>query len=223
MSIFDRAGLDARSWLVSLWSSRRIIISGLAGFLFSLLILRGPAFEVDKAATLAVYDAGAGLALPAWVVASVGHLLWMPLAFWLYVFRKDRYEWTSAVLIAVATVLSMVSVDLLKAVLMLERPPEVMGLGIMYRPEGFGVPTNFAFPSGHTSRAFTLAAVVWGRYVKWRLPFAALAVATGVSMIVIGRHFLSDVIAGAFAGMMIGTWMVNLARSRSERGPVTNR
>jgi len=216
MSIFGMAGLDARTWLVSLWSSRRIIISGLAGFSFSLLILRGPAFEVDKAATLAVYDAGAGLALAAWAVASVGHLLWMPLAFWLYVFRKDRHEWTSAVLIAVATVLSMVSVDLLKAVLMLERPPEVMGLGIMYRPEGFGVPTNFAFPSGHTSRAFTLAAVVWGRYVKWRLPFAALAVATGVSMMVIGRHFLSDVIAGAFVGMMIGTWMVNLARSRSE-------
>ncbi|HEY4657195.1 MAG TPA: phosphatase PAP2 family protein, partial [Candidatus Bathyarchaeia archaeon] len=168
------------------------------------------------AATLAVYDAGAGLTLAAWAVASVGHLLWMPLAFWLYVFRKDRHEWTSAVLIAVATVLSMVSVDLLKAVLMLERPPEVMGLGIMYRPEGFGVPTNFAFPSGHTSRAFTLAAVVWGRYVKSRLPFAALAVATGVSMMVIGRHFLSDVIAGAFVGMMIGTWMVNLARSRSE-------
>src|SRR3972149_9705650 len=92
MSIFGMAGLDARTWLVSLWSSRRIIISGLAGFSFSLLILRGPAFEVDKAATLAVYDAGAGLALAAWAVASVGHFLWMPLAFWLYVIRKDLQE-----------------------------------------------------------------------------------------------------------------------------------
>ncbi|HEY4656984.1 MAG TPA: hypothetical protein VIH34_00685, partial [Candidatus Bathyarchaeia archaeon] len=94
MPLFNRAGLDARSWAVSLWSSRRIIIAGLAGFLFSLLILRGPAFEADRAATLAVYDAGAGLTLAAWAVASVGHLLWMPLAFWLYVFRKDRHEWT---------------------------------------------------------------------------------------------------------------------------------
>lgn len=218
MSFISRAGLDARSWLVSLRASWRSIIIGLAGFLLSLMILRGPAFEADKSATLAVYYNGSGAALAAWLVASVGHALWMPLAFWLYVFRKGRYEWTSAVLIAVATILSMVLVDLLKVTFMLPRPPDVGGLGIMYRPEGLGVPTNFAFPSGHTSRAFTLAAVAWGRYAKWRIPFAILAVSTGVSMVVIGRHFVSDVIAGAFIGMMIGTWAVNLARSRSDGG-----
>jgi undecaprenyl-diphosphatase len=181
----------------------------------SLLILRGPAFEADKAATLAVYDVGSDFAWTAWVVASVGYALWMPLTFWLYAFRKDRYEWTSAVLIAVATILSIVLVDLLKAVLMLERPP-ALGLGIVYRPEVFGEPTNFAFPSGHASRAFTLAAVAGGRYAKWRVPFVTLAILTGISMIIIGRHFFSDVIAGAFLGTMIGTWAVNLAKSRSE-------
>lgn len=216
MSFISRAGLDARSWLVSLRASWRIIIIGLAGFLLSLVILRGLAFEVDKSATSAVYNAGSAAALAAWVVASVGHALWMPLAFWLYAFRKGRYEWTSAVLISVATILSMVLVDLLKAAFMLPRPPDVEGLGIVYRPEELGVPTNFAFPSGHTSRAFTLSAVAWGRYAKWRVPFATLAVSTGVSMIVIGRHFVSDVIAGAFIGIMIGTWAVNLARSRTD-------
>lgn len=216
MSFINRAGLDARSWLVSLRASLRIIIICLAGFLLSLMILRGPGFEADKSATLAVYNTGSAAALAAWVVASVGYALWMPLAFWLYVFRKDRYEWTSAVLIAVATILSMVLVDVSKIAFMLPRPPDVGGLGIMYRPEGLGVPTNFAFPSGHTSRAFTLATVAWGRYAKWRVPFATLAVSTGVSMIVIGRHFFSDVIAGAFIGMMIGRWAVNLARSRTD-------
>lgn len=215
MSFISRAGLDAKSWLISLKASWRIIVVGLAGFLISLVVLRGPAFEADKAATSAVYNAGSDFAWTAWVVASVGYALWMPLTFWLYTFRKDRYEWTSAILIAMATILSIVSVDLLKAVLMLERPP-ALGLGIVYRPEIFGEPTNFAFPSGHASRAFTLAAVAGRRYVRWRVPFATLAMLTGISMIVIGRHFFSDVIAGAFVGTMTGTWAVNLAKSRSE-------
>jgi len=217
MSLLSRAGLDAKSLLKALIASKLAVVVGLAGFFLSWLFLRVLAFSVDSDATLAIYNAGAGAAFVAWVVANVGNALWMPLVLWLYVLRKNRYEWTSAVLVAVATILSMVVVDLLKATFMAPRPPEVAelrDLGIEYR---YGEdPTNYAFPSGHTSRAFTLAAVVWGRYVKWRIPFLALAVATGLSMIVIGRHFPSDVLGGAFIGMILGTFTASLARVRSD-------
>lgn len=214
MSLISRAGLDPRSWLVSLRASSRVIVICAAGFFLSWLVLRVLTFPTDQALMLAIYDAGGSVALAAWTVASVASVLWMPMVFWLYVFRKNRYEWTSAVLIAVATIISMVSVDLLKDVFMLPRPPDVLST-VVYRPDA-GVPTNLAFPSGHTSRAFTLAAVVWGRYPKWRIPFTVLAVATGISMIVVGRHFPSDVLAGAFVGIMIGSFAVNLGKARPD-------
>lgn len=213
MSLLGRAELDSKSWIRSLRGSAKIVLVCLAGFLLSWLVLRVLAFPVDKDLTRAIYNAGSDptVAFLAWVIASIGNAIWMPLVFWLYVFRDNRYGWTSAVLFAVAIVLSMVLVDLLKALFGLPRPPDV--LGIEYR---YGVPTNAAFPSGHTSRAFTVVAVIWARYAKWRIPFLTLAVSTGVSMIVIGRHFPSDVLGGAFVGIAIGTFVVNLARVRSD-------
>ena len=213
MSLLGPSELDARSWIRSLRASAKIVLVCLAGFFLSWLVLRVLVFPADKDTTLAIYNAGShsAVAFLAWVIASVGNAVWMPLVFWLYVFRNNKYGWTSAILFAVAIVLSIVLVDLLKVLFGLPRPPDV--LGIEYR---YGVPTNAAFPSGHTARAFTVVAVIWGRYVKWRIPFLGLAVATGISMIVVGRHFPSDVLGGAFAGIAIGTFVVNLARVRSD-------
>ncbi len=220
MSLLGRAELDYKSWLRSIRASAKVLLICLAGFLLSLLVLRVLAFSVDKDVALAVFNTGSDrtVAYLAWVVASVGENIWIPLVFWLYVFRNNRYGWTSAVLFAVAIILSMVLVESLKTLLGLPRPPEVPGLGIEYR---FGNPTNAAFPSGHTSRAFTVATIIWNRYPKWRIPFLALAVGTGISMILVGYHFPSDVLAGAFTGIAIGTFAVNVARVRSDTEVVT--
>ncbi len=220
MSLLGRAELDYKSWLRSIRASAKVLLICLAGFLLSLLVLRVLAFPGDKDIALAVFNAGSSrtVAYLAWIVASVGEDIWIPLVFWLYVFRNNRYGWTSAVVLAVGIVLSMVLVDLLKMLFGLPRPPEVSGLGIDYR---FGKPTNAAFPSGHTSRAFTVATIIWTRYSRWRIPFLALAVATGISMIIIGYHFPSDVLAGAFTGIAIGTFAVNVARVRSDTEVVT--
>ncbi len=215
MSLLGRRELDYKSWLRSLRMSARTLLICLAGFLLSLLVLRVLSFSIDKDVALAVFNTGSDrtVAYLAWIVASVGHDIWIPLVFWLYVFRNNRYGWTSAVLFAVAIILSMVLVESLKMLFGLPRPPEVLGLGIEYR---FGSPTNAAFPSGHTSRAFTVATIIWNRYPKWRIPFLALAVGTGISMILVGYHFPSDVLGGTFTGIAIGTFAVNLARVRSD-------
>src|SRR2546428_2669876 len=73
------------------------------------------------------------------------------------------------------------------------------------------IPTNPGFPSGHTTNAFTVATVIWSRYTSWRVPFVLLAMATGVSMIVLGLHFPSDVIGGAFFWIFFGTFALGLA------------
>jgi undecaprenyl-diphosphatase len=61
-------------------------------------------------------------------------------------------------------------------------------------------PDQFSFPSGHTITAFSVA-VTLGEFYPVLLPlllFVAFSIAT--SRILLGMHFLSDVVAGALLG-----------------------
>lgn len=67
------------------------------------------------------------------------------------------------------------------------------------------------FPSGHTSSAFAVAAVVSGRYPKHKwVPFVAygLAGAVSVSRLPTRAHFPSDIFLGAALGYGIGHFVV---------------
>jgi undecaprenyl-diphosphatase len=65
-------------------------------------------------------------------------------------------------------------------------------------------PDKFSFPSGHTMTAFSIALVVSYFYptLQWPLYFLALSIA--LSRVVLGMHFLSDVLAGAILGTALG-------------------
>lgn len=65
-------------------------------------------------------------------------------------------------------------------------------------------PDQFSFPSGHTMTAFSIAIVVSYFYpsLEGVLFFSALSIA--VSRIVLGMHFLSDVLAGVVLGVALG-------------------
>lgn len=64
-----------------------------------------------------------------------------------------------------------------------------------------------SFPSGHTTASFAVASVIANQYrdYKW-VPITAYSVATlaGLSRIYDNRHWLSDVVAGAALGIVIG-------------------
>lgn len=215
MSLFGRSGLDLRSWWLGLRKSAPILLACLVGIFLAWLILRVVFFDADKSGSLALYYANGTVDSVVYGIATLGDLVWAPLIFWLYVFRKERYAWTSAVILAVAAVGSMVAVFLLKAGFNLPRPFTVLPFQIKALGE-VPPPTNPGFPSGHTTNAFTVASVIWARYPGWRVPFLALAVATGISMIVLGLHFPSDVIAGAFLGTLLGAFALSLGRLRGE-------
>lgn len=70
------------------------------------------------------------------------------------------------------------------------------------RPDGSD---TLSFPSGHTSTAFSLAAVAEHHY-GWKVgvPAYALASCIGLTRIESNRHNLSDVIAGATIGVIVG-------------------
>ena len=63
---------------------------------------------------------------------------------------------------------------------------------------------NPAFPSGHTAYAFAGATLLGARYPKLRIPLYIGAGLVGVTRIYLGRHYASDVIAGAAVGTITG-------------------
>jgi membrane-associated phospholipid phosphatase len=68
-----------------------------------------------------------------------------------------------------------------------------------------------SFPSGHTSNAFALASVAQLHY-GWKVgvPAYALAGLMGVSRIHEDKHWLSDVVAGAALGYVVGRTVVRV-------------
>ncbi len=65
-------------------------------------------------------------------------------------------------------------------------------------------PDRFSFPSGHTMTAFSIALVVSFFYPSLQGPMYFLATSIAFSRVVLGMHFLSDVLAGAILGTALG-------------------
>lgn len=64
-------------------------------------------------------------------------------------------------------------------------------------------PTPYAeasFPSGHATTAFAAAVLLGLWYPRWAGVFVGLAVLVGLSRVLLGAHFPSDVLAGAVLG-----------------------
>lgn len=60
---------------------------------------------------------------------------------------------------------------------------------------------TFSFPSGHTAAAFVMASCIFLYYPSWA-PYAFVwAGLIGMSRVLLGVHFISDIFAGAFLGM----------------------
>jgi membrane-associated phospholipid phosphatase len=108
---------------------------------------------------------------------------------------------------------------------------ELYTMGLKYgvqrtRPDGSN---QLSFPSGHTSAAFTLATVA-GRHYGWRVgvPAYLLASGIGLSRIETNKHYLSDVLAGATIGVIVGRTVGRLNDERPEAkrhlaiGPATD-
>jgi len=71
---------------------------------------------------------------------------------------------------------------------------------------------GYSFPSGHTSTAFTMATTLSLQYRKWyvTVPAYAWAGSVGYSRMYLGKHYPSDVMAGALVGTgsaLVGHWL----------------
>ena len=65
-------------------------------------------------------------------------------------------------------------------------------------------PDRFSFPSGHAMTSFAIAIAVGSFYPQCQPSLLAVAAMIAVSRIIVGMHFLTDIIAGALIGALIG-------------------
>ena len=116
-------------------------------------------------------------------------------------------SYRKSVLFACATVLSGIFVQLLKHFLFSDcsRPLKYFaGLYNLRLVEGVTVHSSYSFPSGHSTTAFSiflvLAMFTRNNYLKFVcFVFASL---TAFSRVYLSQHFLSDIVAGSFIGVV---------------------
>ncbi len=65
-------------------------------------------------------------------------------------------------------------------------------------------PDQFSFPSGHSITAFAVAIPLGACYPAVQFPLLVVAVSISLSRIMLGMHYLSDVVAGAILGSALG-------------------
>ena len=72
-------------------------------------------------------------------------------------------------------------------------------------------PDRFSFPSGHTASAFLMMMLLSNTFPGLQIPALCWGTSVGVARVYLGVHYPTDVLAGAFLGILtgeIGTWFM---------------
>ena len=114
--------------------------------------------------------------------------------------RALRMFAAAALAVAAANVLQVV----LKRRFRRKRPCEVSPHPLVHVRPGRLPSDRFSFPSGHAMNAFAVSSVL-ALCCPWLAPALALvAISVAASRVVLGLHYVSDVVAGGVFGVVLG-------------------
>ena len=105
-----------------------------------------------------------------------------------YIYKNERTK-KAGIAVALALIVAGIAAELLKHIAHFPRPKAI---------------TSSGFPSGHTSAAFSLAAVLGITFPALSPFFYFLAILTGLSRLYFRAHFTWDVVGGAIIGVLAG-------------------
>jgi lipid A 4'-phosphatase len=114
------------------------------------------------------------------------------------------------------------SADLIKIAVGRMRPKLLFGRHLYGFTGPAWRPDHWSFPSGHTATIAALMAALWWLWPQHLLFYIFAGAIVAVSRIVVGAHYPSDVIAGAFIGVaavrgvawVFAAWGIDLAAAR---------
>ncbi|WP_320174287.1 phosphatase PAP2 family protein [Maridesulfovibrio sp.] len=117
-----------------------------------------------------------------------------------------KYRSRTMLLIALSTMTAMLIGDELKWFFGRCRPPMFFEDGSYGFTWFSGKYLQNSFPSGHTLRIFSLTTTIALVLPRKKYIPIILAVLIGISRVVVGKHYPSDVIFGCFIGITCAVW-----------------
>ena len=144
---------------------------------------------------------------------STGYLFGLAVLFVFFKFIRPRaLAARRALFLFAAIAISGVAINLIKPLVGRLRP-KLLFEGNLYGFDPFRIGYEYnSFPSGHATTVFALATALTLFFPRWRLPLFGFAAVIGLSRIVVGAHYLSDVMGGAYVGIMTVFLLVLLCR-----------
>jgi undecaprenyl-diphosphatase len=111
-----------------------------------------------------------------------------------------------ALLLAISLVFVWAIVELIKGIVVLPRPWQV--ITDLQTLSTFG--NNDSFPSAHSALAFTVATFIYHYYKPAGVVAFSLAIFVGLSRIFVGVHYPIDVFFGALIGIVIPWGIISI-------------
>ncbi|QDU64563.1 Undecaprenyl phosphate-alpha-4-amino-4-deoxy-L-arabinose arabinosyl transferase [Planctomycetes bacterium Pan216] len=123
----------------------------------------------------------------------------------------DQRHRGRALVLGVMLILTGLSCGMLKMIIGRQRPLQAVGQTVLEGPaRGFRSSRNQSFPSGHTATAFAMSYGLSAFYPPARPIVWALAYGCAFNRIITVRHFASDVVAGAWLGLIMGCLVLKM-------------
>lgn len=134
---------------------------------------------------------------------AIYYLIGFAIAFLVFRFLwKNKLGENYALFLFGTVVVSGIAADIVKWTLGRYRPSELFERGL-YGFDFLHIDRALTgFPSGHTTTVFALATAITYLWPKWSVLAWIFAVLVGISRIVIGAHYPSDVMSGALIGII---------------------
>lgn len=131
-----------------------------------------------------------------WLVIGIGLFIW-----------EEIEDKKGLVALIIAVFISLIFIDWgVKNVIKRPRPQFSVAQTIVVQDSR----DSYSFPSGHTTLAFAGAYILAYEHKKWAKYYYILAFLIAFSRIYLGKHYPSDVIAGAVIGLFIGWLSLNV-------------